>query len=136
MVNQNPDWRPILPYPSRASVAELLIAMIERSSGVVLSEGWPRNEPYYLERGDALNNGVIRKAIEDSVNAAEPGRWLLDELEYFERLMVNDALEFLESGPSGRAVLDAIRATARQHFRADPEAAQREDQDKDDYDDC
>ena len=122
MVNQNPDWLPILPYPSRASVAELLIAMIERGSGVVLPEGWPNDEPYYLEREDALNNGVIRKAIEDSVNAAEPGGWLSEELAYFERLMVKDALEFLESGVAGRAVLDAIKATARQHFRADPEA--------------
>ena len=136
MVNQNPDLLPILPYPSRASVAELLIARIERSAGVVLPEDWPRNEPYYLGREDALSHDLLRKAVEDSSNAAEPGGWLSEELAYFERLIVDDALEILESGPAGRAVLDAVRSTARQCFRDDPEAAQREPEDEDDYDDC
>ena len=116
MVNQDPEWQPILPYPSRASVAELLIATIERSASVVLPKGWPKEQPYYLSRQDAFNYEVIRKAVEDSVNCAEPGGWLSDELVYFERLMVEDAMEFLENGPAGRAVLDAIRSTARQRF--------------------
>ena len=136
MAFQDSDFVPILPYPSRATVAELLIALIERSSGAVLPDGWPRNEPYYLNREEALNYEVIREAIEGSISAAEPGGWFSEELAEFERLMVNDALEFLENGAAGKAVLDAIKSTARQRFRADPNAAQRETQDEDDYDDC
>lgn len=125
MLNPSPEWQPILPYPSRRSLAELLIAKIERSSGIALPENWPENEPYYLERDAALNHQLLRAAIEDAIRGAEPGGWLSEELAYFERMMAEDAIELLESSPAGRIALDAIRGAALESYRKDADAVKR-----------
>ena len=125
MLDSTRERQPILPYPSPASVAELVIAMIERSSGVILPDNWPDYEPFYLNKEYASGNGLLREAIEGAIAGAEPGKWLSQELEYFERMIAEDALEQLASNPSGRTTLDAIRATAVESFRNDPDATQR-----------
>lgn len=125
MLNPSPEWQPILPYPSRRSLAELVIAQIEGSSGIALPDDWPENEPYYLERETALNHHLLRDAIEVAVRGAEPSRWLSDELAYFERMMAEDAIEQLESSPAGRIVLDAIRGAALESYRKDTDAVKR-----------
>lgn len=107
------------------SLAELLIAKIERSSGIALPEDWPENEPYYLERDAALNHQLLRSAIEDAIRGAEPGGWLSEELAYFERMMAEDAIEHLESSPAGRIALDAIRGAALESYRKDVDAVKR-----------
>lgn len=132
MLNPSPEWQPILPYPSRRSLAELVIAQLERSSGIALPEDWPENEPYYLERETALNHHLLRDAIEVAVRGAEPGGWLSDELAYFERMMAADAIEQLESSPAGRIALDAIRGAALESYRKDPDAVKRGYGDEDD----
>ena len=115
-----------MPYPSRASLAELLIAKIERSSGIALPKDWPENEPYYLNRDDALNPPRLREAIEGAIRRAEPGGWLSEELAHFERSIAEDAIQYLESDPAGRTMLDAIRAVAIESYRKDPEAVSQE----------
>ncbi len=112
MLNPSPEWQTILPYPSRASLAELLVAMIEGSSGIALPEDWPINEPHYLNKGVVLDNLVLRETIDDVVGQAEPGGRLFQELEHFERMMAEDTLKLLESTANGRIMLDAVRAAA------------------------
>ncbi len=126
MVNEVTEWQPVLSYPSRQSVAELFIALIERSSGVALPEHWPHNEPYYLKISDVLSYDLLREAIAESTNSAEPADWLLAELAAFERMIVEDVVNYLESEPAGKAVLADIRDMALQRYRADPKAAQGE----------
>lgn len=53
MTSSNRRWEPLFPYPSRESVTELVVAMIERSSDVAPPDGWPANEPFYLSERDA-----------------------------------------------------------------------------------
>ena len=116
MVNQSWEWQPILPYPSPASALILLVAMIERSTGVDMPEDWPDCEPYYLDRRLGLQTNLLVTAIQGAIQGAEPGDWLSEELKYFEHMIAEYALEDLQSTPAGQVMLDAIRAQAREQF--------------------
>ncbi len=130
MTSSNPQWEPLLPYPSRASVAELVVAMIERSSGVALPDDWPENEPIYLSDDDAEQFPELTNSMSGAITAAEPGSWLMAELKSFERMIAELAIADLQNTPEGRAALDAIRATAIERFwtrrRAERETANTE----------
>lgn len=116
MTSSNRQWEPLLPYPSRESVTELVVAMIERSSDVALPDGWPDNEPFYLSDEDSGQFPELTNAINGAIIGAEPGGWLMAELKYFERMIAEFAIEDLQDTPEGRATLDAIRATAIERF--------------------
>ena len=116
MTSSNRQWEPLLAYPSRESVTELVIAMVERSSGVALPDDWPENESIYLGGNDAERFPELTNAVSGAIMAAEPGGWLMAELKYFERMIAEFAIEDLEDTPEGRATLDAMRATAIERF--------------------
>ncbi|MXZ90927.1 MAG: hypothetical protein F4W95_09935 [Chloroflexi bacterium] len=114
MTSSSRQWEPLLPYPSRESVTELVIAMIERNSGVELPDDWPGNEPIYL--GDGEQFPELTNAVNGAIISAEPGGWLMEELKSFERTIAEFTIEDLQSTPEGRATLDAMRATAVERF--------------------
>ena len=116
MTSPNRQWEPLLPYPSRETVTELVVAMIERSSDVALPDGWPDNEPLYLSEHDAGQFPELTNAIKGAIMGAEPGGRLMAELKSFERMIAEFAIEDLQNTPEGRATLDAIRATAIERF--------------------
>ena len=116
MTSPNRQWEALLPYPSRESVTELVIAMIARNSGVELPDDWPENEPIYLNDADAERFPELDNAVSGAITAAEPGGWLMEELKSFERIVAEFAIEELQDTPEGRATLDAIRATVIERF--------------------
>ena len=119
MSSPNRRWEAILDYPSRESVTDLVIALVERSSSVTMPERWPENESIYLQDDDATQFSEFRDAIDGAISAAEPADWLLRELKDFERTIAELAIENLQSTAEGRATLDAIRATAVARFLED-----------------
>ena len=119
MSSPNRRWEAILDYPSRESVTDLVIALVERSSSVVTPDQWPENESIYLQDDDATRFSEFRDAIDGAISAAEPADWLLRELKDFERTIAELAIENLQSTAEGRATLDAIRATAVARFLED-----------------
>lgn len=116
MSSPNRRWEAILDYPSRESVTGLVIALVERSSSVIMPERWPENESIYLQDDDATRFLEFRHAINGAIIAAEPADWLLRELKDFERMIAELAIADLQSTEEGRATLDAIRATAVARF--------------------
>ena len=116
MASPNRRWDAILDYPSRESVTDLVIALVERSSSVTMPERWPENESIYLQDDDATQFSEFRDAIDGAIAAAEPADWLLRELKDFERTIAESAIADLQNSPEGRAALDAIRATAIERF--------------------
>ena len=122
MSSSNRQWEPLLLYPSRESVTELVIAMIERNSGVELPDDWPENEPIYLGDNDAEQFTELTNSVNGAIMAAEPGGWLMAELKYFEQMIAEFAIEDLQSTPEGRASLDAMRAIAIERFRTGRQA--------------
>ena len=125
MVNSNSQHEPILPYPSRMSLTQLVVAMVERDSGVARPKDWPENESFYLSEDDATQFPGFRSAIDDAITGAEPADWLLRELQSFEQMIAEDAIANLQDAPEGQAALDAIRATAIEHFWLQRSAAGR-----------
>ena len=118
-------WEAILDYPSRESVTDLVIALVERSSNVTQPEDRPEEGPYYLRVDDATRFPEFRNAIDGAVISAEPADWLLRELKEFERMVAELAIEDLQSTPEGQATLDAIRAIAIERFWTERQAAGR-----------
>ena len=111
MSSPNRRWEAILDYPSRESVTDLVIALVERSSSVVTPDQWPENESIYLQDDDATRFSEFRDAIDGAISAAEPADWLLRELKDFERTIAELAIaEPAKLTAEGRA---AFWATAR-----------------------
>ncbi len=106
------QWEPILPYPSRESVTDLVVALVERSFGLDMPENWPQEQSLYLQTADATHFSEFREAVDGAIVGAEPAPWLLRDLKEFERLIAEDAIEGLKNTPEGQAILDAIRAIA------------------------
>ena len=114
MTSSNRQWEPLLPYPSRESVTELVVAMIEWDSGVALPDDWPENEPIYLSDDDAGQFPELTNAINGAIMGAEPGGRLMAELKYFERMIAEFAIEDLYGHSGTYHSMDAscIRPTA------------------------
>ncbi len=110
---------PILDYPSRESVMDLVVALVEKSSGIAMPEGWPENESRYFLDDDATRFQEFRDAIDGAINGAEPADWLLRELKDFERTIAETAFEDIQATPVGQDTLEAIRAAAVARFRAE-----------------
>ena len=104
------QWEPILPYPSRESVTDLVVALVERSFGLDIPENWPEEQSFYLQTDDATHFSEFREAVDGAIIRAEPAPWLLRDLKEFERLIAEDAIEDLRNTPEGQAILDAVRA--------------------------
>ena len=119
MVSPVRQWEPIFDYPSRESVMGLVVALVEKSSGIAMPEGWPENESCYLLDDDATRFQEFRDAISEAINSAEPADWLLRELKDFERTIAEAVIEDLQATPVGQSTLDAIRAAAVARFRAE-----------------
>lgn len=118
MTSSNRRWEALLPYPSRETVTELVVAMIEQGSDVALPDGSRDNEPLYLSEHDAGQFPELTNAINGAIIGAEPGGWLMAQLKYPERMIAEFAIEDLQNTPEGQATLGAIRATAIERFGA------------------
>jgi len=112
MATSVPQLEPILPYPSRESVSNLIVAMIEQRFGLSAPERWPKDESYYLAKDDATQFSEFRNAVSEAINAIDPPQWLLRELKEFEQTIAEDAVEALQNTPEGQTVLDAMQAIA------------------------
>lgn len=106
------QWEPILPYPSRESVTDLVLALVERNFGIPIPDKWEENESYYLVTDDATQFSEFREAVDGAIRGAEPAPWLLRDLKEFERLIAEDAIEDLQNTTEGQVTLDAIMAVA------------------------
>ena len=106
------QWEPILPYPSRESVTDLAVALVERNFGLAIPDEWGETESYYLVTDDATQFSEFLDAVDGAIRAANPAPWLLRDLREFERLIAEDAIEDLQKTPEGQVILDAIRAIA------------------------
>lgn len=107
-----PDrFEPILPYPSRQSVIDSVLATIERSSDIDYPDGWDDNEPLYLKENDITWFRIFHEAVNNAINGAEPAPSLLKDLKEFERMIVEQVIEGLEGTAEGRSFLDAMRST-------------------------
>ena len=117
MVNQYQEWHPILPYPSRTSVAELFVAMIVRSSGVVAPRNWEEDKLYFL-RTDVEE---ICEEFRDEINAAftdaQSAIGLSNEQASLGRQIAKDILARLDSEPESQHTLNAIRIVAIERYR-------------------
>ena len=105
-------WEPILPYPSRESVTNLVVALVERNFGLAISDELEEYESYYLVMDDATQFSEFRDAVDGAIRAADPAPWMLRDLREFERLIAEDAIKDLQNTPEGQVILDAIRAIA------------------------
>lgn len=103
---------PILPYPSRESVTDLVVALVERNFGLDMSENWPEEQSFYLKTDDATQFSEFREAVDGAIIGAEPAPWLLRDLKEFEQRIAEDAIEDLQNTAEGQVILDAIRAIA------------------------
>ena len=106
------QFEPILPYPSRQSMIDLTLATIERNSNADLPDGWPENEPIYLQENDVASSSIFQEALDDVINGAEPAPWLLRDLKEFEQMLVEYVIEGLGETAEGRTFLNAMRASA------------------------
>ena len=106
------QWEPILSYPSRESVTDLVVALVERNFGLAIPDEWVENESYYLVTDDATQFSEFRDAVDGAIRAAEPAPWLLRDLKEFELLIAEDAIEDLQNTLEGQTILEAIRAIA------------------------
>ena len=112
------NQQPILPYPSWLSLGQLLVALIEQSSGVTLPEGWDHREPYYLQEDVPALCEAFKGDLEVSINGAEPADWLLRELEDFERGIAEELLAYLISQPETRHTINTLKTIAVERARA------------------
>ena len=104
---------PILPYPSRQSVIDSVLATIERSSEIDYPDGWNSNEPLYLKESDIIRFKVFNDAVDNAINGAEPAPWLLRDLKEFEQMIVEHVVEGLEDTSAGLLFLNGMHATAK-----------------------
>ena len=104
---------PILPYPSRQSVIDSVLAAIERSSNIDYPDGWDDNEPLYLKDNDITWFRIFHEAVNNAINGAEPAPSLLKDLKEFERMIVEQVIEGLEDTSDGLIFLNGMRATAK-----------------------
>ena len=111
------QWEPILPYPSRESVTDLVVALAERNFGLAIPDEWEENESYFLVTDDATQFSEFREAVDGAIRGAEPAPWLLRDLKEFEQMIAEDAIEDLQNTPEGQVILDAIRAIAIYRLR-------------------
>ncbi len=111
------QWEPILSYPSRESVSDLVVALVERNFGLAIPDEWEENESYYLVTDDATQFLEFREAVDGAIRGAEPAPWLLRDLKEFEQMIAEDAIEDLKNTPEGQVILDAIRAIAVYRLR-------------------
>ena len=106
------QWEPILSYPSRESVSDLVVALVERNFGLAIPDEWEENQSHYLVTDDATQFSEFRDAVDGAIRGSEPAPGLLRDLKEFERLIAEDAIEDLQNTPEGQVILDAIRAIA------------------------
>ena len=93
MTSSNRRWEALLPYPSRETVTELVVAMIEQGSDVALPDGSRDNEPLYLSEHDAGQFPELTNAINGAIIGTEPGGRLMAELQHFERMIAEFAIK-------------------------------------------
>ena len=117
MVNQSDEWNPILPYPSRASVGEAFVAIIEQSSGVVPSEDWGENNPYYLKADVQAICEEFRDEIEAALSDAQSSLGLLRNQSSYERQIAEDAVARADSKPESQHTLNTLRIVAIERCR-------------------
>ena len=108
------ECQPILPYPSRKSVAMAVIEMIGHRSGLDM----PTDGFYSLGELDEVQTRILYDAVDVVIGWAEPGGRLQEELAYFESIIVGDAVEWLESGKIGQAAIDEINSAAYARYRS------------------
>ncbi len=108
MVDPYQNWQPILPYPSRKSVAMTAVEMIVRRSGL----DTPAEEFYSLSDLSDVETHILFKAVDAAIRRAEPGERLQEELSYFESVIVEGVVNLLEDGKIGQAVIDVINSSA------------------------
>jgi hypothetical protein len=112
MAKQARQWEPILPYPSRESVIDLVVALIERRFDLATPQDWKEDESYYLYKGDATQFSEFRASVDWAIRGAEPTNRLLRELKDFERMIAELAIESLQNTQEGQAILEAMQAIA------------------------
>ena len=111
-------FEPVLPYPSRQSMIDLMLATIERNSSADLPNDWPENEPLYLHANDIVSSDILQEVLDDVINGAEPAPWLLRDLKEFEQTLVASVFEDLENSAEGRTFLEIMRSTAISNAQA------------------
>ncbi len=114
------DWQPILPYPSRKSVAMAVVEMIGHHSGLDM----PTDGFYGLGELDEVQTCILYDAVNAAIGMTEPGGLLQKELAYFEQLIVKDAFELLENRKIGQAAISEINSAAYARYlsrRQEPE---------------
>ena len=111
-------FEPVLPYPSRQSMIDLMLATIERNSNADLPNDWPENEPLYLQENDIVSSDILQEVLDDVINGAEPAPWLLRDLKEFEQTLVASVFEDLENSAEGRTFLEIMRSTAISNAQA------------------
>ena len=111
------QWEPILPYPSRESVTDLVVALVERNFELAIPDEWEENQPYYLVTDDATQFSEFREAVDGAIRGAEPAPWLLRGLKEFEHEIAEFVIEGLQNTSEGQVILDAIRAIAIYRLR-------------------
>ena len=112
MARQVRQWEPVLSYPSRESVTDLVVALLEQKFGLLTPDRWPKEQSYYLTTDDATQFSEFRDAVAGAIDAAEPAVWLLRELKEFEHEIAELAIEDLQNTPKGQVILEAMQAIA------------------------
>jgi hypothetical protein len=129
MSTPSESQQPIPFRPSAASVGKLLVALIERKSGVVPPTGWGESDLYYL--GDAISaiceefGDAIDRAVNDSALSAYPSKEPVNE----EWRIAEYALRSLEAEPETLHVVNTLRILAVERFKE--ERRQRQEQSDD-----
>ena len=97
---------PVSPPASRQAVGKLLIALVEKSAGVIPADGYSDDAPYYLRQDE----DTLLRAFGDAIDIA------ISEVNQI-RCAAERALEILCSTPEGSHDVDTLRIVAIERFR-------------------
>jgi hypothetical protein len=129
MSTPSESQQPIPFRPSAASVGKLLVALIERKSGVVPLTGWGERDPFYL--GNAISTiceefgEAIDRAVNDSALSAYSSKELVKE----KWRIAEYTLRSLEAEPETLHTVNTLRILAVERFKE--ERRQRQEQSDD-----
>ena len=106
MTSPSQQFAPEHPHLSEEAIGKLLIALIEKSTGVVAPANWPDDSPFYLRRDvDALLS-----AFASAINAVIGDSGQI-------KCAATRALAILESDPQGLHEVNTLRIVAIERFR-------------------
>ena len=119
----------VLPYPSKKSVSDLALAIVERTSPGNHQPNPDDRQPNYLTELDDVQSYILLDAVAGAINAVEPAPWLVRELERYETEIAEGTIEILNETPIGRGFIAAMQNALLPRSRAERRADRAESDD-------